>query len=150
MLGFAIIGLLVGGVFLGTALNARRQLRASLSWPAVTGTILETSIRESTSVDSENNTTRCSYQPCVGYAYEVQGSNYRGHRIGFSTLAYSDRRRAEQELAPFVIGAQVPVYFDPAKPRDSVLVRKAGGSTLFLSIGALIIAGVIVMLIQYR
>jgi hypothetical protein len=51
----------------------------------------------------------------VRYEYAIEGVDYEGSRVSFAGVG---RRRAPRELAA---GRPVSVYFDPARPYESVL-----------------------------
>jgi hypothetical protein len=69
------------------------------------------------------------FTPKVVYQYSVDGVNYTGTTLSheFSSIFFgTDREAAEAKLAAFQSGAAVRVFYDPAAPEYSCLVK--GGS----------------------
>jgi len=66
--------------------------------------------------------------PVVTYSYVVAGCEYRGTRASFETRnvwrADTAERRTEPppEWVGWKIGASIPVFYNPARPEESVLV----------------------------
>ncbi len=71
------------------------------------------------------------YTPRIGYTYEVDGKTLVGEGIHFSDSSFSMPHQAERVLARFPVGSDVSVYYDPADPGRSVLVRGISGIGIF-------------------
>ena len=67
----------------------------------------------------------------VRYDYRVGRETFTGHRYRYGDMSSSDDY-AEQVVAALPIGKQVPVYYDPYNPADSVLLTGVQGSDLFM------------------
>jgi hypothetical protein len=146
-----IIGLVCGGFFilafagLGAFLiyksvRNRKKADASQSWPATSGQITAAHVSHHTSTDSDGDSSDY-YTPKVSYTYQALGQEYQGDKIGFGfQVSYGSPGKAQAILASFPVGGQVAVYYDPNNPAESVLERKAGGSTLTLVLGIIFIA----------
>ena len=132
---FPVLGLIGASVLL-TGLFKVRKLRASRSWARTTGTIGEASVRESFSCGDEQTADSYSYIPEIVYQFQVEGHTFRGDRISFDRKAYSKRQQAQAVAAGYPVGAPVEVFFDPAKPDQSVLVRKSGMGWVLVAAGA--------------
>ncbi|MBU2611188.1 MAG: DUF3592 domain-containing protein [Chloroflexi bacterium] len=118
----------------------RKKAEASQGWPTTQGRIIEARVSESTSTDSDGD-ERTSYSPKVEYTYNVAGQEYKGDKITFGfTQGYGRYAKAQAALASYPLGAQVNVYYDPANPADAVLERKAGGNTLAMVLGIILLA----------
>ncbi len=121
VLFIVVVSILLGGLSLGLPayeLHYRRKLRASLSWPQVTGTISRAGVEGSVGTYGSSIVARVTYQ------YEADGRPYEGTRISFSQARYSSKKEAQAALDPYPVNSAVTVYFDPAKPADAVLVRE--------------------------
>ena len=117
----------------------RRKLQASMSWPQVTGTIIGGGIEKSRERDDDGG-YRATYTPKVQYRYVVEGITIVGSRIAHVERSYNSRWKAEAEVAPYPVDSPVVVYFNPQKPSEAVLVRKAPGAIIFLCAGIIILA----------
>ena len=135
----AVILAVVGGVLTLFGWWKRRKLRASMSWQQVTGTIIGGSIEKSRNSSSDDG-YRYSYTPTVQYRYVAEGVTMIGSRIAHVASSYSSHATAAAELALYPVDSSVVVYFNPQKPSEAVLVRKAPGAILFLFIGIIILA----------
>ena len=125
---------LIGSGFIARTLYLRSKVQASQNWPQVMGTITESSVQE----DSRGEGT--NYEPRVEYEYSVNGVHYTGNRIGFTPNSYVRSRRAKQDIDPFPVNASVPVYFDPERPDQAVLVRYAPNMILGVTAGIIFLA----------
>ncbi|MDI6769063.1 MAG: DUF3592 domain-containing protein [Anaerolineales bacterium] len=139
--GIVILAFAGAGVFLLIkSFKDRKKAEASQGWPATQGQILEARIAESTSTDSDGDTST-SYSPAVKFTYNVAGQEYKGNKITFGfTQGYRNYAKAQAALARYPLGAQVTIYYDPANPADAVLERKAGGNTLAMVLGIILLA----------
>ena len=62
------------------------------------------------------------YYAIIRYEYEVGGTTYKGDQIAFGMQAsVQDRRKVEDEVRPFPVGATVPIHYDPKRPGQAVL-----------------------------
>ncbi len=113
----------VGAFFLVMgALEAWRG-HASLSWPTVRGTVLESNLVHSSrrTGTGRSATSRASeWTPIVRYEYEVGGVRFESGRVDFMTRA-GGRGAAEAELKGLEAGAEVTVHYDPDEPSRAVL-----------------------------
>lgn len=134
----AVVGLLL---FWAGAGFAHLKGSAEQRWPVTTATILHSALVEERSMECDDLPRGCSvYRPEVRYRYEVEGRTYEGTRLSSSSSAYTgDEARARRWIAPFAVGARVPVHVDSGNPNNSVLAP--GMSPVLL--GALVIGGLI-------
>jgi len=130
----------LGAFLIYQSVRSRQKAEASQAWPATSGQVTEAHVEQSTSTDSDGDTST-SYTPTVSYTYRVLGQEYQGDKIGFGfQQSYGSPSKAQAALASFPVGKQVTVYYDPNKPADAVLERKASGSTPTLGLGIIFIA----------
>lgn len=117
------------------------QVRSSEGWPASQGTILESWVRESTTTDDDGSTSS-HYYPEVLYTYQVMGVEYQGDKLTFGPKSGGAQSKATRIVSNYPKGANVTVYYDPAKPSNAVLERNISRTLLiygviFLVIGVL-------------
>ena len=129
--GLAVILAVVGVVLTLFGWWKRRKLQASMSWPQVTGTIIGGGIEKSRNARDDDGSYRVSYTPKVQYRYVAVGVTIVGSRIAHVERSYDSLLTAEAELALYPADSPVVVYFNPQKPSEAVLVRKAPGAIIF-------------------
>lgn len=124
-LGVLAVGLLAayGGLsFAWTDLKAWRGYFASRRWSAAAGRITRAGIVPIRSHRS------IRYQPEVVYTFTADGQTHTGQRLTFASWTqWLAQAEAERALAPYPPGAAVTVLYDPQRPQDSVLERRAPG-----------------------
>jgi hypothetical protein len=117
---YAVFFLFLWGIYLWFFVffvRQRKTMRASLSWPQVTGTI------GGAIVERRSGRYGASYYvPRATYLYDVYGVPYMGTRIGFNQRTYSERKDAQAALDPYPEKSTVTVYYDPKTPAQAVLV----------------------------
>lgn len=123
-LGLWSLCTLVGDGFL--AYSAFRQCW-TYTYSSTQGTVASTKIESNS--DSEGGTT---YTPQVQYTYTVNGRQFQADRINF-LLVSSSHKAAENVVNHFPAGQPVTVYYNPASPGDSVLLRGIDGMGLFMA-----------------
>ena len=132
---FVFVGLIGLGVLL-IGLYKVRKVRASRSWSKTTGTIAKSSVREEFTQGSEDSPDSWTYTPEICYEFQVEGRTVRGDRIGFDRKGYQKRLDAQAVVGRYPLGSRTPVFFDPAKPTDSVLERASGSGWFLVAAGA--------------
>jgi len=140
MMIWGLFGLfLAGAIFIAVAIRNGRGAKASLAWPITQGRITSSRLDEYSSVgESDGN----SYVPKVEYEYSVAGQTYRGKRIVFGSAGSGNKAREQAVVERYKVGTPVEVFYDPARPADAVLERRAASSTvIFWLIGVTFIAG---------
>ena len=88
------------------------QISRSKSWPATDAKVTVDEIWQSES----------GWVADLHYTYEVAGRRYSGTRMVINNDGFSTRAELEDLLKPNADG-NVPVYYDPLSPDESVLVR---------------------------
>jgi hypothetical protein len=120
VLGLLVL-LVVGGAFWFAIQNKKKREAAAASWASVEGEITGSEVRRTRDTDGEGGFT---YDPLVTYRYIVGGETLTGSRLNFSAARHQFPKKAEEAVARYPAGTRVTVYYDPAKPHDSVLERK--------------------------
>lgn len=138
VLPFAAIAAGLGGIVSFVAM--RRRAQASATWPAAPGkitlaSIVTEQIREKH--DDRPDSFIAKYRPDIRYSYRVDDRDYHGNTVSFGwTALYGEPASADEILAKYPLGAPVRVFYDPARPRDSVLEpRSRQGSLAPLTFG---------------
>ncbi len=136
--GIFILALAALGVFLIVySVRSRKKAEASQSWPSTIGRITVAEVKQSASTDDDGRTSY-AYYPSVAYEYQVAGQTYTGKRIAFGGVhASGSSSKAAAELARFPVGGQVTVYYNPEKPGEAVLERRAGGFAWGMVVGVI-------------
>ncbi len=114
--------------------------KASLDWPTVSGTVLSSQVDED--YDSEDGYT---YYPRVTYQYNVDGQVYESDRVFFGA-DNTPEEDAYAIVAQFPAGSMVTVYYNPDKPKQSVLMpgdEYAPGFLIIFGVISLAISAVI-------
>lgn len=152
-------GLLFGALALGAGLFALtwgiQGVLASLAskdWPTAEGTITQSELekrRKKGGAASNQRRNRFTYTPRVTYEFIVEGQTYTGTRLSFSDYATSNEDQMQQVLAPYPVGTQITVYYDPDKPTECSLqtgfgwtpVAVTGAGCILSFIGSIALAG---------
>ena len=139
--GFFVLLMLGFGIFLILShVRARKRAGESQTWPSTTGRILVSEVRVSQTRDEDGHLERPTYYPYVEYDYILNGQAYKSHKLGFGGHEmFNTHQDAAAKLAKFSVGADVPLFYNPVKPGDSVLERVAPKSKTGLIIGIIMI-----------
>ena len=114
----------------------------SKDWPTVDGVIIKSEIEQQTSTSGEgsNKKTTVKSLPQIVYQYQISGLPYECTKISFS----SSSGNASKIVSQYPKGKTVRVYYNPAKPKQAVLVP--GNTSLnfvpFIFAGVFILLGV--------
>lgn len=124
MIGFAALGVWV----LYGARDLIRLSLASYRWRFTEGVIVD-SYDDSFNIPGldrwNSSVVSVIYkETAYVYAYQVDGQTYRSNVYCFGA-------HAEQELADFLVGSKVRVYYDPHDPQRAVLRRGLQPSLFF-------------------
>lgn len=96
--------------------------QASRNWPSAEGRILAARIVESDDGSNNGEGSR-RFTVEAEYEYRVAGRMHHGTRIRHAHAGHRLREEAETELARYPLGGRVEVFYDPARPEQSVLVQ---------------------------
>jgi Protein of unknown function (DUF3592) len=103
--------LLIGSILLTAGVWRLLPARASRSWRAANGVIIEARL--------PSNCARC--WPVINYRYVVTGQSFVGDHLVAGPQDYYWRHDAEIKVAEYVVGRQVTAYYDPSSPAFSCL-----------------------------
>jgi len=92
----------------------------SANWPSVSGKVITSDIERYDSYDGMGGVDD-NYCAEVSYKYSVGGKTYYGNIIRFTGYCYESIYRAKEDTDLYSDGKNVLVFYDPAKPKDSVL-----------------------------
>ena len=134
---------LVGVGFLARAFYEWNRMSATADWRRTIATVMAASVVSQT--DSEGGK---SYSISVRYEFAVDGARHTGIRIGFSARSYVRKKGAEAELAHYPANSTLPVWFDPRKPAEAVLIRKYPYTPLYFGMG-IVLAGLALLILLY-
>lgn len=133
-LGWVLIG---SGVFAVLfPLVSWMRVRASRSWPSVSGRVTESTLDVEPRADKSD-----SYMPRVRYEYAVKGESYESSQLNFWGSIGGSRATAERTTTRYPAGAQVTVYYNPETPFEAVLDRAFSPLVLILPPVGVVLAG---------
>jgi hypothetical protein len=139
MLGLIAIGVL----FMRSAVMGRIKSKQAQSWPNVKGRVLTSEVVEDRYRDPTGNAT-IAFVPKVVYEYNVEGQVYTSRNIIFGQTNY-DYIIASRICEKYAIESTPDVYYNPAKPAESVLVPRSTEGMRSLVPGIFfIVAGILV------
>jgi hypothetical protein len=131
--------ILVGLAALLYGLYQRNKLQSCKTWPQAIATIRKAEVLRDTGPDSSG------YLVSVLYDYSVNGASHQGSRVGFRQRAYIRKKSAQAVVDRYPPNTTVPVFYDPEKPSEGVLVREYPDNVLLIvcGIGLLFLAVII-------
>lgn len=138
----------LGSLLLWLGWRSRRKLRASMSWPCVTGRVTDAGVRENFTRRNGQSAAAKTYTPVVQYNFQVGAHTYHGHRLAFQTRSFGSTRKAVEVLRRFPIGGPVQVFHDPNNPRDCVVEREAASRSALTVVGSLALAAAMALAIM--
>ena len=128
----------IGSVMLGCGIYQKRKVQESQAWQQATATISKAELFYDSGADSQG------YSVDLTYDYVIDGVRHTGSRIGFRKRWYLRKKRAEEELARYLVNSSLPVYYNPVNPADAVLAREAADGTMMIVMGiALLVLAVV-------
>jgi len=126
MLALVVAGPVLSAPFLFFHRRAAMKAKAAEAWPHVIGQIVTSFMTEAGEWPA----------PIIVYSYMVEGRRHRSSRVRFGGTGGMNPAAAEQVLASYPVGAEVPVFYNPKRPRQSVLMRGQAGANKSLLWGA--------------
>ena len=133
------VGLLALLVAVASVLPSYWTEWRSSRWPSTAGLIVASQLQV--------GEAKRGVIPEVRYRYRVVGRDYSGTGITFNRRRVS-RATGERTIAEYAVGRSLPVYYDPAQPEHSVLIRglDAEGKIVF-GIGVAVCAACLASLV---
>ena len=151
---FGIFGA-IGGFFMTQQFQAEAE--EAKGWPSTAGTVLESRVEERVSegkvfvAGRQRTVTTRDYLTHVTVKFSVDGEEFETdnvHRMG--KMAFSKREDAQSHIAPYQVGHEVKVFYDPENPSEAMLalgsnmdlnpVSKAAGGLMFTFFGMIVVA----------
>lgn len=128
---FGIIFFPIAAWFIVTARPDLRRAKESAGWPRSEGQIVGSEVKSSTDLlplltksgedyNAMSDDQRNTYVPAIRYSYAVDGTSHEGETVQFG-LKNLPMRHAQALVDRFPVGKAIPVSYDPADPKTSVL-----------------------------
>jgi hypothetical protein len=110
------------GMIAGAMVMKMREVRRAATWTQANARILKS---ELSTVEEKiaGNKTRTVTLPIVEYEFTKGFDKIQGNRVSIGEIAPGSVE-VQQALERYRVGASVPVYYNPANPRESVLDRE--------------------------
>lgn len=112
----ALFFIALGGYLLVGSFKRLKSAMASESWPSATGRLLNIRLWGKRLIDG---TMQDAEKLGVAYEYEIRGITYKGCDISFYTLMYPETLQYAKKFQEM---ENVPVYYNPENPEESVLI----------------------------
>ncbi|MBI4890352.1 MAG: DUF3592 domain-containing protein [Acidobacteria bacterium] len=136
----AAAAIVLGAPFFFWGLSQYRKSKATASWPYIQGWVFHSAVRSDFTRGDNDSADTWTYTPEVRYQYQVDRQVYQGSRITVATHGYQHPQQAQAALAYFPAETPCYVYYNPAKPQESVLVPGKTEGILPLLIGGVLLA----------
>jgi len=109
----------------------------SKTWPLTTGKIIASEVRKKV---SGGRSRSVSYQPYVFYEYYVGGNKMQSEQLAFGDRLQVSVKRAQKIIENYPAGKNIPVYYNPQKHTQSILiVGNVMGVYVMLAFGLILI-----------
>jgi hypothetical protein len=147
---FSLLGLALFAVGILMFFLRRRSAAlqaASVNWPTVDGQISDAKLH--TFRDKEK---RLNYMARVWHTYQVNGASYTVEKISWGGQPYAQvSAPANAVLEKYPVGSVVKVYYNPQKPKQSVLnpQEKGGLATMAWIAGIFFVMGVVFFVLGF-
>jgi hypothetical protein len=144
--GFGVFAILMGLWLYRRRVRDHAKAAAALTWPRTRARVTASSVRVTTETTSgqDSSVDNTYYTPQVWFAYEVGGTSYQGSRISYAELKSAFRKKVDDLVAKYPVGAEPEVAYDPANPVESVIELGTKGTSPFnFSVVFLFAAGVV-------
>jgi len=123
----------IGILVLATLRNVRKSGR-SKRWPSIEGRVITSEVVSRRSLDSSGTHTTI-YEPSIRYAFNLNGQRFESKTISFGGIAGTSAPDfAESVVAKYPAGSSVEVFYNSAKPTESVLEHSGSGVNMALLI----------------
>jgi Protein of unknown function (DUF3592) len=113
LISFVLTAMALAAIFGVILMIQSSKRKAAAKWSAVQGRIVSAQVYRDT--DSDGDTRD---QPIITYEYVVNGQTFHSKRVKFGFTP-----KTNPTMAKYPAGSVVQVFYDPAKPADSVLER---------------------------
>lgn len=119
---FVVVALSAGGAYLYSRYDEHLTglARASLDWPSVDGLVTQSDIE--TRRRTSGSSRKVEHRVEIFYEYVVDDDVFRNDVVQFNQNNLSTTEK-ERLVSTYPVGRQVAVFYNPEKPKQSVLVR---------------------------
>lgn len=124
-----------GALLIFAGLRLSRLGRESRSFTRTSGRVLAAHVEELPGPAEQGGP---QFRPVIRYAFEARGRAHESEQLSIDAsagAASSDAQEARRWVDRHPAGTVVDVWFDPADPRRSVLVRGDVGVSVFVTVG---------------
>lgn len=126
----------IGAFLLYRGFRNRSQGAAMQEWPATTGVIRESTVREIAGEGDEG----WDHVPYIRYEYEVNGRPYVGSSLAAGLMnTGAGEEAARQFVRDYPVGSTVTVWYNPRDPRQSAIEKRVGASGASIVIGSVLL-----------
>jgi len=120
---FMLALIAVGVLFMYRAVSGRIRSKNAQTWPMVMGRVLSSEVMEDR-LRSATGKATIAFIPDVSYEYIVNGQAHTGKSVIFGETVY-DYISASRICEKFAVDTEPKVYYNPARPEESVLLPQA-------------------------
>ncbi len=122
---FTVLFLAVGLIIALFTYSTYATRMASKTWPTANGVIIRSEIEAHTRTSSDDSQKEETFitTPKIAYEYQVDGNRFKGSKVALS----SPSGNAQQLVTRYPKGKSIPVYYNPDKPRQAVLIPGGPG-----------------------
>jgi hypothetical protein len=131
---FGTVFFIGGFVLLWGVLRTRKKINLSRSWPETTGKVI------SAVVNKEHFRSGDSFIPEINYRYSVLDQNFNGK---FILDNHKSNEEALKIIAPYKVGSDVPIHYNPQKPQEHVSEQDQLSNKYLLVIAGMLIFGML-------
>jgi len=139
----AAVCILIGAPILYWGVQGLAVGYESTSWPTTSGKVLESAVHSTH--DRNRGTT---FRAELLYKYVVNGESYSGRQLAPGGADLEDSAEVTAILGNHPIGSDIPVYYSPTDPSQSILetgIRAIG--IVFLVTGlSFVVAGLVIFI----
>lgn len=118
--------LLIGLVILVALIQGLREVAVTSRWPAVTGTVLSSTVERRASYGDQGEFEGWLFTPRVTYRYEAGGLRREGRTLSLWEAWSSSEAWARQQSGRYPVGSAVQVYHSRDGARRPRARREAG------------------------
>ena len=124
------------------SLSPLEKQKESQSWNSTVAVVRSSEVqqferKEKQATDSRIK-TKISYRPEVVFSYSIAGHEYTGKRLNFSHRSYRDLEVAQDIQETYVPGQEIEIFYNPANPSESVIIRDGEAIIPLTYFGALL------------
>lgn len=140
--------ILMGATYIGYVWFKELKVKASQSWPSVSGKITRSKVVQKTSHNAASGSPNMTYQADIEYRYKVRTRSLKGHTICIGGEVYTSfTDRADRWVQRYPEDSEVTIYYNPKNPKEACLERSGEmGSWGYKIGGGLILVGALIKL----